>query len=203
MPHLTKEEYRQYIESSEKEELKQMTPEEAFEAGKRGDLTQYDLAGRKVSLSLLRFFERHPEIDPQKTHYLNRKSVEQDIYIDDVLDEQAKKEVDAIGPSVAMFELSLSGVKWLLEKPAVDRMKILREQFKEVIPMLKKMAKGEASDFELCPIVNTSLPEEVCRSVKRMMKCPTDSFCCKDCSLFGTGTCNAECRVVAKLIKGV
>jgi hypothetical protein len=72
MAKMTKEEFRQYILSAEHEELKCMTPQEAYEAGMRGDMSQYDLAGRKVALALLRFFERHPEIDPQDTYYLGR-----------------------------------------------------------------------------------------------------------------------------------
>lgn len=38
------------------------------------------------------------------------------IQIDVVLDEQAKREIDAIGPTGAMFGWALGSVKWLLEK---------------------------------------------------------------------------------------
>lgn len=122
---MTKEEFRQYILSAEKEELKRMTPQEAFEAGKRGDLTQYDLAGRKVALALLRFCERHPEIELELTYYLGftpadvkkaKARGEVMTRIDEVLDEQANKEIDAIGPTGAMFGWALGSVKWLKER---------------------------------------------------------------------------------------
>ena len=117
MEKMTKEEFRQYLEYAVMEELRRMTPEEAFEAGKRGDFSQYDLAGRKVAVALLRFFERHPEIDPQQTYYIHPQGVlEGKTRIDSVLDEQANKEIDAIGPTGAMFAWALSSVKWLLEK---------------------------------------------------------------------------------------
>lgn len=125
MGEMTKGEFRQYILSAEKEELKRMTPQEAFEAGKRGDPTQYDLAGRKVALALLRFFERHPEIELELTYCLGftpadvKKAKARGgvmTQINEVLDEQAKKEIDAIGPTRAMFGWALESIKWLLEK---------------------------------------------------------------------------------------
>jgi len=81
-----------------------------------------------------------------------------------------------------------------------ERREKLREQFGEVIRMFDKMVKGEVkSDYEFCPIINTKLPEEICRSPKLIMKCPTDSFCCKDCPEFGK--CDVQCRVAVKLTK--
>ena len=112
---MTKDEFRRYVLSAEKEELKRMTPEEAFEAGRRGDLSQYDLAGRKVACALLGFFERHPEVDPQRTYYMAEGPGM--IQIDTILDERANREIDAIDPSGAMFGWALTSVKWLLEKP--------------------------------------------------------------------------------------
>lgn len=114
MGEMTKEEMRLYIESVEGQEIPKRTPKEAFEAGKRGDFSAYDLAGRKVALSLLRFFERHSEINPQDTYYLAKD--QGTIQIDSVLDEQAKKEIDDIGPTGAMFGWALGSVKWLLKK---------------------------------------------------------------------------------------
>lgn len=133
---MTKEEFRRYILSAEGEELPKLTPKEAFEAAKRGDLSAYDLAGRKVACALLRFFERHPEINPQDTYCIAEERGE--IQIDEVLDEQARREIDAIGPTGTMFgwgrrhdfgppiagrppasfsKLAVLGsVKWLLEK---------------------------------------------------------------------------------------
>lgn len=116
MTPMTKEEMRKYIESAEGQELSKMTPEEAFEAGKRGDGSAYDLAGRKVALSLLRFFERHPEINPQLTYYLHPPEQDTGIQIDSILDEQAQKEIDEVGPTGAMFGWALSSVKWLLKE---------------------------------------------------------------------------------------
>ena len=124
MEKMTKEEFRQYLLSTEGEELPKFTPEEAFEAGKRGDLSGYDLAGRKVACALLRFFERHPEIDPQQTHYIRaepereqvREASKPRLEINEILDEQAKREIDEIGPTGFMFGWALGSVKWLLEK---------------------------------------------------------------------------------------
>jgi len=111
MREMTKEEFRQYILSAEGQELP--TPEEDFRAGMRGDTSAYDLAGRKVACALLRFFERHPEINPQDTSYLAREGK---IQIDKVLDERARREIDAIGPTGSMFGWALGSVKWLLKK---------------------------------------------------------------------------------------
>lgn len=77
----------------------------------------------------------------------------------------------------------------------------LREQCKGLIEILKKAAEGKVSDYEFCPIVNQDLPEEMCRGPKRMMGCPTDAFCCKDCPEFEKG-CDAVCRVAVELTKG-
>lgn len=78
----------------------------------------------------------------------------------------------------------------------------LREQCKGIIEIIKKAAEGKVkSDYEFCPIINKDLPEEVCRGPKRMMECPTDSFCCKDCPEFEKG-CDAVCRVAVELTKG-
>ena len=114
MGEMTKEEFRQYILSAEGEELPKFTPEEAFEAGKRGDHSAYDLAGRKVACTLFRFFERHPEVDPQQTYYIAKD--QGTIQIDDVLDEQAKREIDAIGPTGAMFGWALGSVRLIMKK---------------------------------------------------------------------------------------
>lgn len=113
MSEVTREEFRRYILSAEGEELPKLAPEEAFEATKRGDFSTHSLAGRKVACALLRFFERHPEINPQDTYYVAKEGK---IRIDDVLDEQARKEIEAIGPTGVMFGWALGSVKWLLEK---------------------------------------------------------------------------------------
>lgn len=106
MGEMTKEELKQYILSAEGEELPKLTPKEAFEMGKRGDHSAYDLAGRKVACVLLRFFERHPEVDPQGT----------DTRTYDILDEQAKREIDALGPTGAMFGWASGSVQLIMKK---------------------------------------------------------------------------------------
>gem|GEM_PF-6459105 len=118
MSEVTREEFRRYILSAEGEELPKLAPEEAFEATKRGDFSTHSLAGRTVAYALLRFFERHPEINPQDTYYIAKDYIAKEgkIRIDDVLDEQARKEIEAIGPTGAMFGWALGSVKWLLEK---------------------------------------------------------------------------------------
>ena len=76
----------------------------------------------------------------------------------------------------------------------------MREQFEAIIKIIRKATKGEVkSNFEFCPIINTNLSEEICRGPKRMMECPTDSFCCKDCPEFGD--CDAQCSMATELIK--
>ncbi len=82
-----------------------------------------------------------------------------------------------------------------------ERKKRLIENMGEIINQLKRMAEGKGNIYEGCPLVNTKLPKEVCRGPKRMMNCPTDSFCCKDCPEFEKG-CDAVCRVAVELTKG-
>jgi len=81
----------------------------------------------------------------------------------------------------------------------MSRREKLHEQFGEIIHQLERMAKGEGNIYEGCPIVNTKLPEAVCRAPKLIMKCPTDAFCCKDCPEFGK--CDAQCSVAVELTK--
>lgn len=58
MSKLTKEQFRSYI--MEKTPVHDITPEEAFEAGKRGDMSNYDAAGKECTRAILRFAKRHP-----------------------------------------------------------------------------------------------------------------------------------------------
>ena len=88
-------------------------------------------------------------------------------------------------------------------KPAegdpMEKRKKLIEGMGEIISQFKKMAEGKGNIYERCPLVNTKLPKETCRVAKRMMECPTDSFCCKDCPEFGN--CDAQCQVATELTK--
>lgn len=106
---------RERLEKELKIKMKPMTKEkmrEYIESAEHGDALPSDLG--KVALSLLKFFERHPEINPQKTCCINPETDE--IKIDDVLDEQARKELDSLLPTRVMFEGALSSVKWILKK---------------------------------------------------------------------------------------
>lgn len=89
------------------------------------------------------------------------------------------------------------------EKPMIksgeSRRDKLREELGEVIRQFARMAKGEGNIYESCPIINTKLPEEICRAPKLIMKCPTDAFCCKDCPEFPN--CDAQCQVAVELTK--
>jgi len=79
-----------------------------------------------------------------------------------------------------------------------EKRKKLTEGVGEILSQLKRMAEGKGNIYERCPLVNTKLPEEVCRVPKGMMECPTDAFCCKDCPEFNKG-CDAVCEVALKL----
>lgn len=55
----SKEEFRAYV--MEETPVPKVTPGEAFEKGKRGDLSGYDAAGRACARAVVKFSERHPD----------------------------------------------------------------------------------------------------------------------------------------------
>jgi len=77
----------------------------------------------------------------------------------------------------------------------LSRTKKLREKFERMMEAIER--SEESGDYAYCPLINTDLPEEICRSPKRLMDCPTDSFCCKDCPEFGD--CDALCDVATEI----
>lgn len=56
---MKKEEFRAYVMTEEP--IPKLTPEEAFQAGKRGDMSGYDAAGRACARAIIKFGERHPD----------------------------------------------------------------------------------------------------------------------------------------------
>lgn len=106
---MTREEMRRHIEESEAIELKHMTAEEAFEAGRRGDFEQYDLAARKVALILLKLFEKQP-VDFRNYGYLQKGKAN----IFDVIPEEARARIDAIAPSGLQMSWAIGSVRYAL-----------------------------------------------------------------------------------------
>jgi len=105
-PEYTKKEMLERIEDSDKEELRKLTSTEAFEMGKVGDMSQYDLAGRKLALAFLKFARRHPSVDLQEFDNFH------DFFA--VLDPEARKAVDDIGPSGFQCAWAFVNVRWVL-----------------------------------------------------------------------------------------
>ncbi len=112
---MDKKEFRESL-YSDPLEPQRMTPTEAFEAGKRGDLTAYDSASRKIARVILEwaekdsgnkqtFFERY---DNPKYPNLKAGGVE----LDDI--PEIKKVVDEVGPTGFMYSWAVESINWLL-----------------------------------------------------------------------------------------
>lgn len=96
------------IESSEHQQLRRLSPQEAFKMGSDGDFSQYELAANKVALAILKFFRSHPSVDP---HEINGWS---EFWF--VADPETVKAIDEIGPSGWQAEWALANVIWILKE---------------------------------------------------------------------------------------
>jgi len=122
----TKEEFKAYV--MREDPIPTMTPEEAFEAGKRGNLSGYDAAGRACARAIIKFTERHPhrwqniQNIYSGLHRLSDLMERQRIVLegikllDELADDELKKEQDEIGPTGYMWSWAVMTAVTLTEK---------------------------------------------------------------------------------------
>lgn len=124
---MDKEEFRTYV--MREDPIPTMTPEEAFEAGKRGDLSGYDAASRACARAIISFAERHSDRWKRiqdiysKLEGISDGMKRQDIVIEgikllhELADDELTKTENEIGPTGYMWSWAVMAAITLTEKP--------------------------------------------------------------------------------------